>query len=79
VGINLSTRERPYIRDHALPLGVTKISAASKTSVGGYCAAQNKDPQFEVMDKRSVNEIVERIQHNGFDPVFTDWRPLGGP
>jgi 2-iminoacetate synthase len=77
VGINLSTRERPYIRDHALPLGVTKISAASKTTVGGYCAAQNKDPQFEVMDKRSVDEIAAVLHNKGFDPVFTDWRPHG--
>ncbi|MGD2086529.1 MAG: 2-iminoacetate synthase ThiH [Candidatus Aminicenantes bacterium] len=77
VAINLSTRERPYIRDHALPLGVTKISAASKTSVGGYCLEQNKDPQFEVMDKRSVAEIVTMLDNKGFDPVFTDWRPPG--
>ncbi|UCH94228.1 MAG: 2-iminoacetate synthase ThiH [Candidatus Aminicenantes bacterium] len=76
VGINLSTRERPYIRDHALPLGVTKISAASKTSVGGYCVEENKDPQFEVMDKRSVTEIVGTLDQKGFDPVFTDWRRI---
>ena len=84
VGINLSTRERPYIRDNALALGVTRISAASKTSVGGYCAAENKDPQFEVMDNRSVNEIVDMLHQSGFDPVFTDcpmawvtYRPSG--
>lgn len=77
VGINLSTRERAYIRDHALPLGVTKISAASKTTVGGYCGEQNKDSQFEVMDKRSVDEIVSMLHSKGFDPVFTDWRPHG--
>ena len=77
VGINLSTRERPYIRDHALPLGVTKISAASNTSVGGYCLEQNKDPQFEVMDKRSVDEVVSMLHSKDFDPVFTDWRLHG--
>lgn len=76
VGINLSTRERPVIRDHALMMGVTKISAASKTTVGGYncCAAQ--DPQFDVMDDRSVDEITAMLKQKGFDPVFTDWRRI---
>jgi 2-iminoacetate synthase len=56
---------------------VTKISAASKTSVGGYCVDEYKDPQFEVMDKRSVDEIAAVLHNKGFDPVFTDWRPHG--
>jgi 2-iminoacetate synthase len=78
VGINLSTRERAHIRDHALELGVTKISAASKTTVGGYSLEDEsiKHPQFEVMDERSVNEIVEMLNERGFDPVFTDWRRI---
>jgi 2-iminoacetate synthase len=76
VGINLSTREKPHLRDHALPLGVTKISAASKTTVGGYSSEENKDPQFEVMDHRSVDEIAAVLNHRGFDPVFTDWRRI---
>ncbi|MCP4216610.1 MAG: 2-iminoacetate synthase ThiH [bacterium] len=76
VGINLSTRERAFIRDHALQLGVTKISAASKTSVGGYTHEEKDDLQFEVMDDRSVAEIVEVLKQNGFDPVFTDWRRI---
>jgi len=78
VGINLSTRERAYIRDHALPLGVTRISAASKTTVGGYSSGQenHEDPQFEVIDSRSVQEIVGMLNANGFDPVFTDWRRI---
>jgi len=79
VGINLSTREPAAIRDHALMLGVTRISAASKTTVGGYslCHANTKAPQFEVMDNRSVKEIVEMLEQKGFDPVFTDWRADG--
>lgn len=78
VGINLSTRERAHIRDHALPVGVTRISAASKTSVGGYSLGDNlhEDPQFEVIDSRSVQEIVDMLNANGFDPVFTDWRRI---
>jgi len=79
VGVNLSTRERAHIRNHALPLGVTRISAASRTSVGGYSlrhCEDHEDPQFEIMDTRSVAEIVAMLQQQGFDPVFTDWRRI---
>ncbi len=78
VGINLSTREKAHIRDHALELGVTKISAASRTTVGGYSLEDEsiKHPQFEVMDERPVDEIVEMLHERGFDPVFTDWRRI---
>ena len=78
VGINLSTRESAYLRDHALNLGITKISAASKTSVGGYTATdpEELDPQFDIQDDRSVEEIVEMLKKRNFDPVFTDWRRI---
>jgi len=76
VGINLSTRERAFIRDHALPLGVTRISAASRTTVGGYALHECNDSQFDVMDRRSVGEIVAMLKQAGFDPVFTDWRRI---
>lgn len=76
VGINLSTRENAHMRDHALPLGVTRISAASKTTVGGYILEESKDPQFDVRDSRSVIEIVDMLKRNNFDPVFTDWRRI---
>ncbi len=57
-------------------LGVTKISAASRTSVGGYSLEENKDSQFEVMDSRSVTEITSTLSLKGFDPVLTDWRGI---
>ena len=74
IGINLSTRENQKLRDNALFLGVTRVSAASKTTVGGYDTNSEESPQFDVMDKRSVKEITELIRTKGFDPVFTDWR-----
>ena len=80
VGITLSTREKAFIRDHAINLGVTKISAASRTSVGGYSITPDnpdEDGQFEVMDKRSIDDIVQMLKLKGFDPVFTDWRRIG--
>lgn len=76
MGINLSTRERANMRDHAIMFGVTRISAASRTTVGGYCQQDNKDPQFDVMDHRSIPEIKNMLNQKGFDPVFTDWRRI---
>jgi len=76
VGINLSTREDGVLRDNALRLGITRISAASKTTVGGYSDTKNETPQFDVMDHRSVEEIKNMIKLKGFDPVFTDWRRI---
>lgn len=78
VGINLSTREEPRLRDHLLGIGITKISAGSNTAVGGYTikSADEQDPQFDTEDKRSVQEVVAMVKSRGFDPVFTDWRPI---
>lgn len=78
VGINLSTREEPRLRDHLLGIGITKISAGSNTAVGGYTikSADEQDPQFDTEDKRSVQEVVAMVKRQGFDPVFTDWRPI---
>ena len=78
VGLNLSTRENPVLRDHALELGITRISAGSNTSVGGYTLkpAEEQDPQFDIEDQRSVKEIVQHLKLKNFDPVFTDWRAI---
>jgi len=79
VGINLSTREEPNLRDHLLEIGITRMSAGSNTSVGGYTLLeeQAQDPQFDIKDERSVKEIVQLLKAKNFDPVFTDWRHLG--
>lgn len=79
VGINLSTREGPQLRNRLLGLGVTRISAGSNTSVGGYTIKppEEQDPQFDIEDKRGVAEIVRMLKEKNFDPVFTDWRPIG--
>ena len=78
VGINLSTREEPRLRDNILGLGITRISAGSNTSVGGYTIKppEEQDPQFDIEDKRSVQKIVELLKENNFDPVLTDWRRI---
>ncbi len=78
VGINLSTRESPALRDRALELGITRISAGSNTSVGGYNlkTPEDQEPQFDIEDQRSVKTVVELLKRKQFDPVFTDWRAI---
>ncbi len=78
VGINLSTRETALLRDNALGLGFTRMSAGSNTSVGGYTIknVEQQDPQFDIEDTRSVESIVQLLKTKNFDPVFTDWRPI---
>ncbi len=78
IGINLSTRESSKLRDHAIELGVTRISAGSNTSVGGYSTAdpERQNPQFDIADNRSVAEMLRVLKDRRFDPVLTDWRRI---
>jgi len=70
----LSTRESQFLRDHILPLGITRISAASKTNPGGY-TLNNEDSsdQFEVQDNRSLQEMLKVARQKGYDPVLKNW------
>ena len=73
-GITLSTRESPQMRENLLPLGITRISAGSLTSVGGYSETDNVgSAQFEIADERSVPEVVQMIRAKGYLPTFCDW------
>jgi len=78
VGINLSTRETPQLRDNILELGITRMSAGSNTAVGGYelKSLEDQEPQFDVEDKRSVSDIIQLLKSRNLDPVLTDWRPI---
>lgn len=69
-GIILSTRERPEFRDELLSLGVSQISAGSKTSPGGYNEQGEKADQFEISDRRSLPHVLETICEKGFIPSF---------
>ncbi|MCD8510903.1 MAG: 2-iminoacetate synthase ThiH [Bacillus sp. (in: Bacteria)] len=73
-GINISTRETPEFRDHLIPLGVTKMSAASSTVVGGYSEPDVTQSQFEISDDRSVEEIKQLLKSKGYQPVVKDWQ-----
>jgi 2-iminoacetate synthase len=72
-GLVLSTRERAELRKHLIEVGITKISAGSKTSPGGYSQPTNAVEQFEIDDTRSPAEVAGMIRACGFEPVWKDW------
>jgi 2-iminoacetate synthase len=74
VGINLSTREPPDLRDALVRLGVTTMSAGSHTEPGGYASASDAEPQFEIADTRSPDQIASVLRTAGYDPVWKDWQ-----
>jgi 2-iminoacetate synthase len=81
VGITLSTRESRQLRDNMIGLGVTSMSAGSRTSPGGYGRGvkAQADEQFAVEDLRSPAEVAAAIRSRGYYPVFKDWsREFGG-
>ncbi len=76
VDINLSTRESAAFRDRVLPLGITRLSGGSLTTVGGYAVDDAGTGQFEISDERSLLEIKQMLKDNNFDPVMTAWRRI---
>ena len=72
-GLVLSTREPAALRDHLIKLGITKLSAGSKTNPGGYSGQSAAIEQFEIDDKRSPSQIAAVIKQAGFEPVWKDW------
>ena len=72
-GITLSTRESQSLRNNLIPLGVTKMSAGVSTEVGGHSSKTKSNSQFEISDKRNVDEIKKVLLSKGYQPVFKDW------
>lgn len=71
--ISYSTREVPKFRDNMLALGVTSMSAGSKTEPGGYSSRIGSLEQFEVSDSRSPLQVAEAIRLREYDVVWKDW------
>ena len=72
-GMIISTRESAKVRARALELGVSQISGASRTSVGGYAEAEPDDEssaQFDVSDNRTLDEVVRWLMELGYIPSF---------
>ncbi len=74
IDLVLSTRESPRFRDGMAGLGITRMSIASRTTVGGYRdAAPESGTQFEVSDDRSAEAFCSALRARQLDPVFKNW------
>lgn len=71
--ISISTREQETFRDNIIPLGITSMSAGSKTNPGGYVVAPQSLEQFEISDERDPQTIAKVIRSKGYEPVWKDW------
>ena len=73
-GMIISTRESQAVREKVLPLGVSQISGASKTSVGGYAEPEAEEEvtsaQFDVSDNRTLDEVVNWLMKMDYIPSF---------
>jgi 2-iminoacetate synthase len=73
VEMSLSTREPEYMRNHMINMGVTSMSAGSKTNPGGYTISPETLEQFEISDSRTPEQILELILEQGYEPVWKNW------
>lgn len=73
VELSISTRESEKFRNNIINLGITSMSAASKTNPGGYSVDEQSLEQFEISDERSTEEIKNMIQSQGYEVVWKDW------
>lgn len=73
VDISYSTREEPSFRANMMKLGVTSMSAGSKTEPGGYVSTPDALEQFEVSDPRSPMAVAQEIRDLGYEAVWKDW------
>lgn len=72
-GMIVSTRENQQTRERVLQLGISQISGGSRTSVGGYVEPEPEDQrseQFDVMDNRTLDQVVGWLMELGYVPSF---------
>lgn len=72
-GMIISTRESPAVREKVIRFGISQISGASRTSVGGYVEPEPEEDstnQFYVSDQRTLDEVVNWLMRDGFIPSF---------
>jgi 2-iminoacetate synthase len=71
-GIIMSTRETPAIRRESFGLGVSQISAGSRTDPGGYAEGRGREDcsQFQLGDHRPLDEVVRDCASTGYIPSF---------
>ncbi|MBO4556049.1 MAG: [FeFe] hydrogenase H-cluster radical SAM maturase HydG, partial [Elusimicrobiales bacterium] len=72
-GMIISTRESKKSRENVLKLGISQISGGSRTSVGGYIHEEKPEEnsaQFDVSDRRPLDEIIKWLLSMGYIPSF---------
>ena len=72
-GMIVSTRESRETREKVLQLGISQLSGGSRTSVGGYAQEEEEEDnssQFDVEDKRTLDQVVNWLLELGFIPSF---------
>lgn len=78
VELSISTRETEKFRNNIIKLGITSMSAGSRTNPGGYAVEKQSLEQFEISDERSPAEIVQMIHNQGYEAVWKDWDRIYG-
>ncbi|MGY6649060.1 2-iminoacetate synthase ThiH [Wenyingzhuangia sp. IMCC45574] len=73
VELSMSTRESEEFRNNIVHLGITSISAESKTNPGGYTVDPQTLEQFEISDERPTEDIALMLSNQGLEPVWKDW------
>lgn len=82
VGIVLSTRETPQLRNGLMPLGITTMSAGACTEPGGYShfdesqwqpTQEQHGEQFHIADERSPSAVAQTIRDHGYEPIWKDF------
>jgi 2-iminoacetate synthase len=69
----LSTREPSELRDHLVGIGITRMSAGSRTNPGGYLEERDSGEQFAIEDSRPASEVAESLVARGYEPVWKDF------
>ncbi len=73
VELSMSTRESEVFRNNVVKLGITSISAESKTNPGGYVVEPQSLEQFEISDERPTENVAAMLKQQGFEVVWKDW------
>jgi 2-iminoacetate synthase len=72
-GMTISEHEPAHLRDQLVKLGITRMSAGSKTNPGGYSVEKDSVGQFDIDDSRSPAQVATMLKSQGLEPVWKDW------
>ncbi len=73
VELSISTRESEHFRNHIIKLGITSMSAGSKTNPGGYAVEPESLEQFEISDERPPQAVAHMLTQQGYEAIWKDW------